>query len=201
MPRQRITIPVPQQENDELRQVYRRGILITGYWAHKSAHVYSQKTRVTSSDGRIAFTDSDVMSQLRSKPNGPKRAYFAISVRHNGRTLTVAVHALVMEAFHGPCPTGLEVCHEDGNSFNNAISNLRYGTRSSNMADKIRHGTHTIGEKNSQSKLTNSEAEKLRTLRASGVKLSVLSKMFKITEGTVSRIANGVLRSQKHTGE
>jgi hypothetical protein len=52
------------------------------------------------------------------------------------------VHQLVVEAFIGPCPPGLEIRHLDGNPANNALSNLRYGTRSENGMDRVRHGTH-----------------------------------------------------------
>lgn len=46
-----------------------------------------------------------------------------------------------MLAFVGPCPDGMEVCHNDGNPENNRVENLRYGTRSDNMRDKRKHGT------------------------------------------------------------
>ncbi len=39
------------------------------------------------------------------------------------------VHKIVAAAFLGPCPAGLCVLHWDDNPDNNALSNLRYGTR------------------------------------------------------------------------
>jgi hypothetical protein len=50
------------------------------------------------------------------------------------------VHILVMLAFVGPCPDGLEVCHNDGDHRNVALLNLRYDTRKANVADLVRHG-------------------------------------------------------------
>lgn len=50
------------------------------------------------------------------------------------------VHRLVLEAFVGPCPPGMEACHNDGDHTNNRLSNLRWDTRSSNMLDLTRHG-------------------------------------------------------------
>ncbi|WP_044476437.1 NUMOD4 motif-containing HNH endonuclease [Rhodococcus aetherivorans] len=50
------------------------------------------------------------------------------------------VHRLVAEAFLGPCPVGMEVCHENGNARDNRVENLRYDTRRSNILDKVRHG-------------------------------------------------------------
>lgn len=55
-------------------------------------------------------------------------------------------HRLVAHAFIGPCPPGQEVLHIDGTR-NNHVSNLRYGTRSENTADKVRHGQHPMASK------------------------------------------------------
>lgn len=51
------------------------------------------------------------------------------------------VHRLVLEAFQGPCPVGMEGCHKDGNSANNRLDNLRWDTPTNNHADKVAHGT------------------------------------------------------------
>ena len=57
------------------------------------------------------------------------------------------VHRLVMEAFVGPKPPGLETRHLDGDPTNNRLSNLRYGTVSENQLDSVRHGTHVEARK------------------------------------------------------
>ena len=59
-----------------------------------------------------------------------------------GRQRSADVHRLVAIAFHGPPPEGCEVCHTDGNPANNNADNLRWGTRSDNLLDRTRHGTH-----------------------------------------------------------
>jgi hypothetical protein len=46
-----------------------------------------------------------------------------------------------MAAFVGPCPEGMEVCHNNGDPTDNRMENLRYGTHSSNEQDKLIHGT------------------------------------------------------------
>jgi len=50
-----------------------------------------------------------------------------------GKRNSASVHRLVMLAFVGPCPAGHEVLHDDHNPANNALTNLRYGTRSENL--------------------------------------------------------------------
>lgn len=52
------------------------------------------------------------------------------------------VHRLVLAAFVGPCPSGMEGCHNDGNPLNNSVDNLRWDTHRNNEADKRRHGTN-----------------------------------------------------------
>jgi hypothetical protein len=52
------------------------------------------------------------------------------------------VHQLLAEAFLGPRPEGMEVCHGDGNLMNCTLENLRYDTRGGNERDKRLHGTH-----------------------------------------------------------
>ncbi len=51
------------------------------------------------------------------------------------------VHVLVLTAFRGHCPAGMEGCHNDGDPKNNRLSNLRWDTHSANQKDGFRHGT------------------------------------------------------------
>lgn len=57
------------------------------------------------------------------------------------RSGIVLVHRLVLEAFSGPPPPGCECCHNNGDSTDNRIKNLRWDTRSGNNFDRVRHGT------------------------------------------------------------
>jgi hypothetical protein len=52
------------------------------------------------------------------------------------------VHLLVLEAFRGPRPPGLEACHWDDDNENNHLENLRWDTHGANERDKIRNGNH-----------------------------------------------------------
>jgi hypothetical protein len=61
---------------------------------------------------------------------------------HSTEKRRVCVHILVLETFVGPCPPGMECCHNDGNPGNNRLSNLRWDTRSSNQKDALKHGAH-----------------------------------------------------------
>lgn len=46
----------------------------------------------------------------------------------------IHIHTLMLLAWIGPKPEGMEVLHLDGNPANNRLENLKYGTHSENMA-------------------------------------------------------------------
>jgi len=78
------------------------------------------------------------------------------------------VHRLILSVFVGPCPDGMECCHIDGDPANNAVSNLRWGTRAENIDDRNRHGAHGRGERNGRAKLTAELVGEIRRLSATG---------------------------------
>jgi hypothetical protein len=114
-------------------------------------------------------------------------------------TKTFSVHRLVASAFAGECPYGLEVRHLDGNSMNNSASNLRYGTKSENTYDAIRHGTHPCtrvgGAGNPRAKLTTEEVLEIREMKAAGMSPANIRKTgrFAVSPSTIQRIVSGKL--------
>jgi hypothetical protein len=77
---------------------------------------------------------------LKLKTN--KQGYRAVSLVAGGVQSTHEVHRLVASAFLGPRPNGQQVRHLDGDKLNCTVENLAYGTRSDNLMDSLRHGTH-----------------------------------------------------------
>jgi hypothetical protein len=71
----------------------------------------------------------------------PRNGYFVFSVKENGgRARQILVHRVILEAFRGPCPEGMEACHfPDPDPANNRIENLRWDTRAENYQDSLRH--------------------------------------------------------------
>lgn len=101
-----------------------------------------------SDHGRVRGLDRlDAAGRRRTgqmlKP-GPKRGgYRHVVLFSGGRGYDRCVHTLVLEAFVGPCPEGMEACHDpDWDTANNRLTNLRWDTRSANAYDRIRHGRH-----------------------------------------------------------
>lgn len=76
------------------------------------------------------------------KPSKTPSGHRRVHLSRVGEPPTVAlVHRLVLEAFVGPCPDGLEGCHWDDDPSNNNLSNLRWDTHQENMNDKARNWT------------------------------------------------------------
>lgn len=101
-----------------------------------------------SDQGRVASLKGKQVKILRPYPNGrPGQPYLSVTLRSDGRRQIRTVHSLVAKAFLGPRPEGLEVRHLDGDSSNNALLNLRYGTKADNMQDRLAHGRHPMASK------------------------------------------------------
>ncbi|WP_343828676.1 NUMOD4 motif-containing HNH endonuclease [Brevundimonas olei] len=79
-----------------------------------------------------------------------------------GRGNTTLVHRLVLEAFAGPCPPGLEALHRDDAPGNNTVGNLRWGTRSENLHDAVRNGKKPVGERVWNAKLRDRDIPLIR---------------------------------------
>lgn len=103
--------------------------------------------------------------------------------------------ALLLMTFVGPKPEGHECCHNDGDGFNNQLSNLRWGTRKSNIADAIEHGTHSclrIGDTNNRAKLT---LEQCVLIKKSSLPARLIADRLNLHISTIYRI-----RTNRNTG-
>lgn len=120
-----------------------------------------------------------------------KRKYITVGLHKDKATTTHEVHRLVMLAFVGEMSAGHCVCHGDGDSRNNRLSNLRYGTYSENAADKRKHGTHVEGESVSWPSLTNSDVKEMRQLYSAGESANYLSVKYKTHANNIRRICRG----------
>lgn len=53
---------------------------------------------------------------------------------------SIDIAVLIAETFLGPCPEGMECCHNDDNRANNRLDNLRWDTHQNNVKDGYRNG-------------------------------------------------------------
>jgi hypothetical protein len=116
-----------------------------------------------------------------------------VTLRKSGKSITRAVHRLVLEAFIGPCPEGMEARHVNDNDINNNIlSNLAWGTHDQNMADKINHGTYQYGEMNPQAKLSDKQADEIRVSTLSNKEAAAT---YGVSYSTIRQIRTGERRA------
>lgn len=120
-----------------------------------------------------------------------KRGGYLTIVFSNPRRTFRYVHHLVLLAFDRPKKVGEVARHLDGDSTNNAISNLRWGSSVENVADMRRHGTWQGGEKNVCAKLTLKQAQRIRLLLVRGVQGTILAKKYSVSNATICRIKKG----------
>lgn len=117
------------------------------------------------------------MVQTLSWANG--HAYFAIDLLKDGKRKTRKVHQLVLEAFRGPRPSGMEGLHLDNNSLNNHLSNLEWGTHAKNS--RMRNST----------KLNEQKVRDIRTRHKQGWSDKQIAEYFGISVTTVGRVLSG----------
>jgi len=134
------------------------------------------------------------------KPKRHKQGHRSVTLRHDGMARQRYVHQLVLELFVGPCPPGLECCHEDDDPNNNRLTNLRWDTHASNAKDASRNGRWhgkpgMKGERNPHCKITDAACEEIRRDKAAGVRVSVLAGRHGISVTHVFRICSGECRS------
>lgn len=72
------------------------------------------------------------------------RGYLYVSLFSHGRESRKAIHRLVLETYVGPCPKDMECRHLNGNSSDNRLKNLKWGTMKENRKDKVKHKKERI---------------------------------------------------------
>lgn len=142
-----------------------------------------------SKDGRILKMRDGELTELKQRIWGKDlTARYVIGYRNDKKKRSSKlVHRLVLDAHVCPCPNGKEGCHNDGNGFNNHISNLRWDTRSNNQMDKVKHGTSNRGSQHGLSKLTEKEVLEIRDLQDALTK-NELSVLYNVTPTQISMI-------------
>jgi HNH endonuclease len=144
---------------------------------------------------RILFSQavSDIWKPL--KINRRKDGYLVVGIRVPGfdkrKVRTHYVHTLVLEAFIGPCPDGMECLHIDGNPSNCRLDNLRWGTRTENSADSARHGTRVQGSKVGSAKLQERDIPLILLLREHGFWFGKIGDLFGVAESQIRAILDG----------
>lgn len=114
-----------------------------------------------------------------------------------GNSKTHYIHATVLRAFCGPPPfPGAEGCHNNGDRSNNALTNLRWGSRQENVDDRQRHGRTRFGTGQRCAKLTENQVREMRAAYRSGKSTYAMAKEMKLSTHTVWCVVTG--KTWKH---
>lgn len=127
-----------------------------------------------------------------------------VVLSRGGVTTSRTVHSLVLEAFVGPRPDGMEACHfPDKSHENNRLDNLRWDTYQGNRNDMKVHGTTTApktsmkGSSNSNSSLTEPDVIEIRRIHVNeGLTHKQIASRFSVSEATIQHLLKG--RTWKH---
>lgn len=119
-----------------------RWLPVVGYEGY---YEVSDQGRVRSITRRVRFVDGrsriapECILKPYLRPNGDR---FYVTLWRDNAKDNVPIARLVLAAFRGPAPDRADGCHNDGNSLDDRLSNLRWDSRRENVLDAVRHGTH-----------------------------------------------------------
>lgn len=105
------------------------------YWEEK--YKVSNLGRICNIEAKRIINTAEICGFGQKRKSGIKRS----------RGGTIKVHQVVLEAFVSPRPEGMVCRHLDGNSLNNNLFNLKWGTPTENMQDMVKHGRSRKGNK------------------------------------------------------
>lgn len=142
--------------------------------------------------GRIkSFVRSKVLGEVLS-PVTNSIGYLGVTLCQNGYQYRRAVHRIVLEAFVGPCPNGMEGCHNDDDKTNNNLFNLRWDTHQNNVQDRRINGGFSLGSHHGRAKLTEVKVEKIKQLFQLGrYQQKEIAALFGVSRSTINYIVRG----------
>jgi hypothetical protein len=156
------------------------------YLVSDFGRVRSVDRTITGSDGRVRHWPGRV---LRSYTNSA--GYPSLRLCRNGSSRLMRVHLLVLTAFVGPCPPGMQARHGPEGAGVARLANLVWGTPAENMADKLRDGTSNRGERHGFAKLTAAAVSECRMRATAGERMSDLAREFGVKPGTMQNALTG----------
>lgn len=154
-------------------------------WRHVPAHPGYQ----ASDRGRVIGPRGRVLRPV--VVDGRPRVHVA---RADAAPIKRYAYHLVLEAFRGPRPDGMEACHADDEPMNNALANLRWDTPKANAVDRRRNGRQPRGANINTATMSEETAQAIFANRSDSV--SSLAARFGVSVSAVRGIVSG--KTWKH---
>ncbi len=159
-----------------------------GYWISADGTPWSKRSSGPAGSEKAEATPLNVYR----RPYGMRYCVVCMRAEPCGSVSCHYVHELVLTAFVGQRPAKeFRCCHYDNNTANNWVTNLRWDTHASNMADKKRHGTQAFGEKMHNARLSNDQAREIIRRVKAGERPKDVGKDFDLSSVYVSAMVRG----------
>lgn len=133
-----------------------------------------------------------VMKQRFPLSRSGRQRYPYVGLCKNGVKKTLHVHRLVLAAFGGERPKGMQARHLNGDSWDNRIANLAWGTKLENEADRRTHGTVPCGASHPKAKLSDEIARQVVEMYKEGTPKTRIAKAFGVYPGAIDNILAGL---------
>ncbi len=170
---------------------YRDVVGFLGYCVGSDGSLWKRWKRKSLGCGRgsRAFL-SDIWTKCKLQSD--KDGYLHGSVWRDGKNYKLKMHRVVLEAFIGPCPQGMEGRHfPDRSPTNNNLTNLSWANHKTNEADKDADGTRIQGQESHFAKLTEEQVLKIRKEHAEEkITMKALGTRYGVSAASVCVIVN-----------
>lgn len=158
---------------------------LTEIW--KDSPIYPDRYEV-SNLGRVRSKSLNKI--MKQHPH--KDGYYQITLSKNKVKQTVLVHRLVASLFCEGEEKSKEVNHKDCDKTNNSSKNLEWVTRSDNLKHAYKNKLiEKRGSRNGRSILKEDDVKSIKDLYNKGKTVTDLSKIYDISDSTISAIING----------
>jgi len=137
--------------------------------------------------GRIKSTKLSKEKILKLVKDG--HGYLKVSLSADSWVRILKVHQLVAKAFIINSENKSCVLHKDGNSLNNNINNLYWGTPKENIHDSIKHGVFS----GFKAKLNNKQVRVIKHCIKIGMRCRDIAKYFPVSISNIFAIKRGII--------
>jgi len=122
-----------------------------------------------------------------------------VTLRCDGKSRYMRVATLVLDAFEKPHQVGQVARHLNGNSLDNRLCNLKWGTQKENHDDAVKHGTHRnppphYGESHPMATISDADVRIIREHTFERGDYSSFARRFNVAPITIRRIHKGESR-------
>lgn len=169
---------------------YREVVGFPGYAVGDDGSIWSRIGR----GKRAGQLDAEwrlMTAHIRSKGRN-RLPYMKVGLVKDKKLYHPSVHTIVLCAFIGPCPDGMQALHGDDDPMNNNLTNLEWGTPKANSEQRAISGRQVRGIRVTGAKLTEKQVLLVRERFAAGETQSALARELGVTQHSVWAIVRGV---------